>query len=1006
MFQDRRSYVYDDVYKSTLVYFRGDALATNVWITKYCLKGLNDNNEVVYYEKTPEDMFSRLAGEFFRAGLKYENPLSYDEIYSLIKDFKYIVPQGRPMAGIGNNNESYVSISNCFVVGHPEEDSYGAICRTDQELIQIFKRGGGCIWENTKVMTKDKGIVPIKDVNVGDYVYSFNINTKKDEWKRVRDKYPADVKLDEQIDIVYCNGTRLKTSKKHPILSCSKDGYSYQTYNDGGLENTMNKTINQYLFDEEENWVKVSEIIEDIGEKRNYIDIEVEDNNNYYAGEFGLVNIHNCGTDISHYRPSGSKVKNAAMSSTGPVDICAKRFSNSAREVGQDGRRAALMISMDITHPDAERFIDAKMNDTEITGANISIKMYDEWLKKALGDGCEIDKENERIWKKIIHNNTLKAEPGILFWDTIIRESVPDCYKDFGFKTISCNPCAELTLCDSDSCRLMLLNLYSYVVNPYTKEAYFDFDLLANHARKITKMMDNMIDLELEKIDGIISKVESDSESDGTKAIEVNLWKRIKNKCEIGRRSGIGVTAVADMIAALGLTYGTEEANKFSQKVQQVLALNVYIESCDLVQRDHRPAFGVFDWNSEKNNPFLIRLSTGHSEYANEFKRKWSKGRRNIALLTIAPAGSVSIMTQTTSGIDPLFLPAYKRNRKLEKNGNIKPDFIDKVGDWYQTYLVIHPKLIEWYSIHNNISFEDANEQLSRMDLQTFNAIFNESPYYKATTADTDWVEKVKMQGMIQKYVDHSISTTVNLPKGTSEDVVRKVYETAWVSGCKGCTIYVDGSRDGILNSISNDGGKKENAKLENNAPKRPKSLNAKIIRFNNNYEKWVAVVGFLNDEPYEIFTGLLDKLDIPNYVESGNIVKVKEDVSRVNPDNDQIETVSVSRYDLVYKDNNNNEVVVEGLSRTFRPEYWNYAKLISGLMRHGMPLPYIIKSISSLNLDDEHLNTWKNGVIRCLRKLMKDSEETGEVCPNCGGKIVRESGCYICKDCGYSKCG
>lgn len=854
MFQNRKSYTYDEVYNSTLNYFHGDTLAANVWITKYCLKTLSDDGVVLYYEKTPKDMFKRLASEFYRVGMHYKNPLSYDEIYSLIDDFKYIVPQGRPMAGIGNNDEAYVSISNCFVIGHPEEDSYGSICRTDQEMIQLFKRGGGV------------------------------------------------------------------------------------------------------------------------------------------------------GTDISHFRANGSKVRNAAISSTGPVDICANRFSMSAREVGQDGRRAAEMISMDITHPDVEKFIDAKMNETKVNGANISVKMYDEWLESALGINCDIDSEKERLWKKIIHNNTVKAEPGILFWSTIIKESVPDCYSDLGFKTLSTNPCGEIPLCDADSCRLMLLNLYSYVINPFTKDARFDFDLLADHSRKITKLMDNMIDLEMEKVDSIIRKINSDPESEITKNIELTLWKRIREKLIKGRRAGIGTTAVADMLAALGLTYGTKDASNFAQEVQKTIALNVYIESCDLVQRDGREPFEIFDWNREKSNPFLLRLVSGNDKYSKEFNAKWKGGRRNIALLTNAPAGSVSIETQTTSGIDPLFLIAYKRYRKLEKNGDVKPDFVDKIGDWYQEYLVIHPKFITWYSISNNISFDEASKILSSMKQSEFNLLLEKSPYYKATTADTDWVEKVRMQGMLQQYVDHSISTTVNLPKGTSEDVVKQVYETAWRSGCKGCTIYVDGSRDGILNTVSNT--PKEQTKLENNAPKRPKSLSAKIVRFNNNYEKWVAVVGFYNNEPYEIFTGLLDKLNIPNYVESGYIIKAKETVSRINSDTGELENVVISRYDLSYKDNNGEDVIVEGLSRTFRPEYWNYAKLISGLMRHGMPLPYIIKSISSLNLDDEHLNTWKNGIIRCLRKLIKDTEETGEVCPNCKGKIVREGGCFICKNCGYSKCG
>ena len=1073
---DKQSgYTYDEVSEATLAYFHGDTLAANVWITKYCLKRMNDDGTVVYKEKSPEDMFERLAGEFHRAGLKYENPLSKEEILELLRGFDHIVPQGRPMAGIGNNEETRVSISNCFVVGHPDEDSYGSICRTDEELIQLFKRGGGCVWENTLVRTQGKGDIPIKDVEVGDYVLSFNTETRQDEWKRVRDKYPADVRREDQIAIRYENGTVLRTSKKHPVLFVWKEGYRYKAYNDPGplLSFSYNKVPNSVMhrvsgsfrvtteeygrlkdgvavmeekakeeetkeykfglkkeeyatyyavsmalkyniincaeFDDMHSRVGVKSIDDDDDEKLEYIDIEVEDNNNYYAGsgDADPVNIHNCGTDLSHFRSAGSKVRNAAMSSTGPVDICATRFSNSAREVGQDGRRAALMISMDITHPNAEQFIDAKMDMTRLTGANISLKVYDDWLRDALGvDGHELDKEKARLWQKLVHNNWKSAEPGCLFWDTVLRESVPDCYAGFGFKTISTNPCGEIPLCHLDSCRLMLLNLYGYVRNPFTKDAEFDFKLLADHSRKITKLMDNMIDLELEKIDAILEKIDRDPESEDTKNIERKLWAGIREMCVKGRRAGIGTTAVADAIAAMGMRYGTPEASKFAQEVERVICMNVYIESCDLVQRDHRPAFQVYDHELEKNNPFLNRLLEGDDEYAEEFRRKWDKGRRNIALLTNAPAGSVSILTQTSSGIDPLFSAVYERKRKIDKNSGLKPDFVDKVGDWFQTYLVVHPKFASWYAVRENVSYDEAMGRLSAMSKADFDVLFEESPWHKATAADTDWIEKVRMQGMMQKYVDHSISTTVNLPKGTTEETVRQVYETAWRSGCKGCTIYVDGSRDGVLNSVKMEEKAQKHAhSLVNDAPKRPKTLPARVLRFNNNYEKWVAVIGLYENEPYEIFTGLLDKLDIPADVDSGFVTKNKYQTVVTDEDTGEETQVTKSRYDFVYKDENGDEVVVEGLSTMFRPEYWNYAKLISGLLRHGMPIPSLIKYVGSLNLDGSHINTWKNGLVRCLRKFMKEEEATGEKCPECGGEIVREGGCYVCKNCGYSKC-
>ena len=1283
-----KTYTYNEVFNSTLDYFNGDDLATNVWITKYCKTEIDDNGVTTYYEKNPDDMFRRIAREISRAGMKYDNPLSENEVYDLIKEYKYILFAGRPMAGIGVDDK--VSISNCFVVGRPGQDSYGTIATIDQEIMQLSKRGGGCIWENTNVVIKDKGIVPIKDVNVGDYILSFNINTRKDEWKRINDKYYTDVKLEDQIELEYSNGTRLKTSKKHPILWLDKDGYKYKSFNDGyavgftnrtitnsdfnycGSENddiawlighhigdgtignanskhntririlgdnkevidkyasilgnitgsvsavkqstrksykstvweytsnnknntkfidlidnqvgsktytcfipkfikdndlyipfiaglidadgfvdegraridvsicskTLIRELSEYLslngqpyhisfkkskrlnektiyrliipkrasiieyiknyithpkklenlnivsnklhsyvieltnkevnkindfkatniddekmrklfqnnrincrkrggkmaipglhlcynlgiFTNEEYTEMISRvntvsINEDNSEKLNYIDIEVEDNNNYYAGEFGFVNIHNCGTDISDYRPNGSRVHNAAKTSSGPVDICATRFSNTIREVCQNGRRGALMLSMDITHPSAEEFIDAKMEDGKITGANISVKLYDNWLKSALGIDCEMDMEKNRIWKKIVHNATAKAEPGILFWDTAIRESVPDCYKDFGYKTTSTNPCGEILLCPDDSCRLMALNLYSYVDNPFTKDAKFNYPKFIDHCKKTMKIMDNMIELELEKIDAILAKIETDPEDEDIKMVEKNLWTRIRKKCKEGRRSGIGITAMGDMLAALGISYGTKKATEFTTDIQRILATAVYIESCDLVQRDNRPAFGCFDFELEKNNPFLYRLANEFT-YGNEaqsyiealsadFKKKWVNGlgRRNIACLTIAPTGSLSTQTQTTSGIEPVFMISYRRRRKIDKNSGIIPDFIDKTGDAFIEFNVVHNKFIEWYRVNNNLSFNDAKKYLEGLSVDKLNDIIRMSPYFGATAMDCDWHERVNMQGNIQKYVDHSISVTVNLPRGTSEDVVEDVYKTAWLAGCKGCTIYVDGSRDGVL--ITKDEPKKKcecTNFTEVNAPKRPKKLPCKIVRFSNKGEKWIAAVGLHESKPYEIFSGLADKLNIPSSIGDGFIVRNKVNKDVFDDDEDVMKTIKVSRYDFEYE-KNGETITVEGLSTIFNEEFWNYGKLISGLLRHGMPINYVVKVISTLDFGKETINSWKQGIIRTLKTFMKD-EDLHEPCPKCGGHLRRESGCIQCLDCGWSKCG
>lgn len=867
------TYSYNEVYNSTLEYFNGDDLATNVWISKYAKSELLDDGTTIYYERTPDDMFHRIASEISRAGMKYDNPLTEKEVYDLIKDYKYIIFAGRPMAGIGVDDA--VSISNCFVVGKPGQDSYGTIATIDQEIMQLSKRGGGV------------------------------------------------------------------------------------------------------------------------------------------------------GTDLSDYRPNGAKVHNAARTSSGPVDICATRFSNTIREVGQNGRRGALMLSMDITHPSAEEFMDAKMEDGKITGANISVKLYDDWMKSALGIDCEMDKEKNRLWKKIIHNATTKAEPGVLFWDTVIKESIADCYSLNGYKSTSCNPCAELVLCPDDSCRLMSLNLYSYVDNPFTKKASFNFDKFIEHAKTSIKIMDNMIELELEKIDKILAKVDSDPESDDIKLVEKNLWTRIRKKCKEGRRSGIGITAMGDMLAALGIKYGTPKATLFTQEVQKALALSVYIGSCDLVQKDNRPVFGCFDYNLERNNPFLNRLAKYYEcndsycddELLNllskEFANKWKDGRRNIACLTIAPTGSISTQTQTTSGIEPVFMISYRRRRKIDKNSGIKPDFIDKTGDAFIEFNVVHHKFIEWYRIHRNTNLNNMDNEMTFNEAKTFleglstdklNDIIKQSPYFGATAMDCDWHERINMQGAIQKYNCHAISCTVNLPKGTPEEVVEDVYRTAWESGCKGCTIYVDGCRDGVL--INKDEKKCEcNKFMETVSPKRPKKLPCQIVRFSNRGTKWIAAVGLYEGKPYEIFTGLAEKLDIPINAKDMFIVRNKINKEIFDEDENITKIVKVSRYDIEYVDSEGNIQVVEGLSSAFNPEYWNYAKLISGLFRHGMPAHYVAKVVESMDFKDDGINTWKNGIIRALKPFMRD-EKTGDKCPKCGAELWRVSGCIQCPDCGWSKCG
>ncbi len=839
-------YTREEVMSATLEYFKGDALAAEVWLNKYALKDSNEN----IYELTPDDMHKRIAREFARAESKFKNALGEDEIYELIKDFKYIVPQGSPMAGIGNNFQ-FVSLSNCFVIGNDKDsDSYGGILKLDQELVQLMKRRAGV------------------------------------------------------------------------------------------------------------------------------------------------------GLDLSFVRPKGSPVKNSALTSTGVVPFM-ERYSNSTREVAQDGRRGALMESISIIHPDSEDFINAKMDEKKVTGANISVRISDEFMKASIAEKKYTQKypidsleptftkdiEANVLWKKIIHNAWKRAEPGILFWDTIIKESIPDCYSDLGFKTTSTNPCGEITLCPNDSCRLLILNLYSYVENPFTENAKFNFELFKKHTKIAQRLMDDLIELELEKIDKIIGKITKDPEDSEIKRTELNLWKNIKDKCIKGRRTGLGITAEGDMIAALGLTYGTDDANDFSVKVHKALKLNAYSSSVELAKE--RGAFPIYDKDKELNNPFINRIKKEDPElYDNMVKY----GRRNIALLTIAPTGSVSILTQTTSGIEPVFMVSYMRRKKINPNDkNSRIDFTDSVGDCWQEYPVFHHKFIDYLKIK-----EYDIDKVLNMTKDEIDKIVKKSPYYKATSNDVDWVKKVEMQGRVQKHIDHSISVTVNLPENISEEVVSKVYETGWKSGCKGMTVYRDGSRSGVLISESE---KKEQEKeqmiMDNHAPKRPKFLDADVHRFINKGEKWIAIVGLLEKRPYEIFTGKEEDFEIPKNVENGVIRRMK------------IETES--RYDFIINHKTDDVMIVEGLSKAFSSDYHNYAKMISSILRHGMPLQYVVDLVDSLNLGEEVLTTWKAGVVRSIKKYIKDGTKVkGATCDNCGAEdsMVFQEGCLKCRSCSASKCG
>ena len=849
-----KNYSKQEVEKSTLQYFKGDSLATDVWIKKYCLK--DDKN---YYELNPDDMHHRIAKELARTEAKYPNPVSEEEIYNSIKNFERIVPQGSPMAGIGNDFQ-VISLSNCFVTGNEKDsDSYGGIMKIDQQIVQLEKRRAGV------------------------------------------------------------------------------------------------------------------------------------------------------GTDLSFIRPTGSPVKNSALTSTGIVPFM-ERFSNSTKEVAQDGRRGALLLSLNIKHPDAENFIDAKLTQGKVTGANISIKIDDEFMNAVVNDLSyyqqfpinsdtplykkEINAKN--FWKKLMHNSWKSAEPGILYWNTILRESIPDCYADLGFETVSTNPCGEITLCNSDSCRLLAINLFGYVKNPFTKESFFDFNLFKNDVILSERLLDDIVDLELEKIDAILAKIKSDPEDEFIKLYEINLWLEIKKKAELGRRTGLGITAEGDMLAAIGLRYGTEEATEFSVKVHNTLKLNAYRSSVTMAQE--RGAFPIYDAEREINNPFITRiLKEDEVLYANMV----TYGRRNIALLTIAPTGSVSILTKTTSGIECCFLVRYKRRRKINpQEKNVHIDFVDDEGIAWQEYSVFHDKFEMWLQVNGY----DV-EIVKSMNDEQFNEIVKKSPYYKATSSDVDWVKKVEMQGRIQREIDHSISVTINLPKDATEELVAKVYETGWRSGCKGMTIYRDGSRSGVLIA---DESKKEVVEFqENNAPKRPKRLKGEIHRFQNNLEKWIAVVGMKDGKPYELFTGLLINglSNIPLNIKDCEIVKNIIETEEPN-ENGVLIKIRKKRYDIEYIDADGIKQIHIGLNQAFNPEYWNYAKLISGILRHGMPLIKVYELIDSLTFREENINTWKNGVVRVIKRYIKDGEKTKGKCPECGSTdFVFEEGCIHCKNCSWSKC-
>lgn len=866
--KENKKYSFDEAFEASLRYFGGDELAARVWVNKYAMKDSFGN----IYEKSPEDMHWRIANEVARMEQKYKNPISAQEIFDLLDHFRYIIPAGSPMTGIGNNYQ-IASLSNCFVIGlDGDADSYGAILRIDEEQVQLMKRRGGV------------------------------------------------------------------------------------------------------------------------------------------------------GHDLSHVRPKGSPVNNSALTSTGLVPFM-ERYSNSTREVAQDGRRGALMLSVSIKHPDAEAFVDAKMEEGKVTGANVSVKITDSFMEAAVNDRSfvqqfPIDAERpvykkeisaRKLWEKIVHNAWKSAEPGVLFWDTIIRESLPDCYADLGFRTVSTNPCGEIPLCPYDSCRLLSINLYSYVKNPFTEEATFDFDLFRKHALLAQRLMDDIVDLEMEKIDRIMEKIKSDPQNDEVKHAEYHLWEKIKEKSGKGRRTGVGITAEGDMIAAMGLRYGTEEATKFSVEVHKTLALSAYRSSVTMAQE--RGAFSIFEAERERNNPFVLRIKEADPQLYSDMMKH---GRRNIACLTIAPTGTTSLMTQTTSGIEPVFLPVYTRRRKVNPNDtDVHVDYVDEVGDSFEEYIVYHKKFLEWMKINGL----DTTKKYTQAEI---NDLVKRSPYYKATANDVDWLMKVRMQGAIQKWVDHSISVTVNLPNNVDEALVNKLYVEAWRSGCKGCTIYRDGSRSGVMISVSkkdkkkkNDNGRETSQDSDLNSSEekhehvctppqvveeRPQVLDCDVVRFQNNKEKWVAFVGLLDGYPYEIFTGLQDDdegIVLPKSVTKGKIIK------QTNAD-------GTHRYDFQFENKRGYKTTVEGLSEKFNPEYWNYAKLISGVLRYRMPIDHVIHLVGSLQLKDESINTWKNGVERALKKYVTDGTTvSGQTCPICGQEtLVYQEGCLICTNCGASRCG
>ena len=854
---DKTTYSYEEAYNASLAYFDGDELAARVWVNKYAMKDSFGN----IYERSPEDMHLRIANEVARIERRYENPLSAQDVFDLLDHFRYVIPAGSPMTGIGNDHQ-VASLSNCFVIGlEGDADSYGAIMRIDEEQVQLMKRRGGV------------------------------------------------------------------------------------------------------------------------------------------------------GHDLSHIRPKGSPVNNSALTSTGLVPFM-ERYSNSTREVAQDGRRGALMLSVSIKHPDSESFIDAKMVEGKVTGANVSVKIDDAFMQAAIADKPYVQQfpidakepfvEKEisarKLWEKIVHNAWKSAEPGVLFWDTILRESIPDCYADLGFQTVSTNPCGEIPLCPYDSCRLLCINLYSYVEHPFTAEARFDFERFAQHVQCAQRIMDDIVDLEMEKIACIMEKIQQDPQSSEVKGAEYHLWEKIQRKSSMGRRTGVGITAEGDMLAAMGLRYGTQEATDFSVSVHKTLALNAYRSSVTMAKE--RGAFEIFDAKREAANPFILRLKEADPQL---YEDMLTYGRRNIACLTIAPTGTTSLMTQTTSGIEPVFMPVYKRRRKVNPNdSDVHVDYTDEMGDSFEEYIVYHRKFLEWMRVNGY----DTEKRYTQEEVD---ALVARSPYHKATANDVDWLMKVRMQGAIQKWVDHSISVTVNLPNDVDEALVNKLYVEAWKSGCKGCTIYRDGSRSGVMIAVSKKDKKKGDAKGGNEEQKipcqrpavtetRPAELECDVVRFQNNKEKWVAFVGLLNGYPYEIFTGLQDDdegIVLPKTVTKGKIIK------RVYED-------GTKRYDFQFENKRGYKTTVEGLSEKFNPEYWNYAKLISGVLRYRMPIDHVIRLVSSLQLKDQSINTWKNGVERALKKYIADGTQAkGQKCPVCGNEsLVYQEGCLICTNCGASRCG